>query len=286
MSKFTAEQKKEYAAAKQEEQRTMLADAVQRLCTSEGWLRYLEATAKFPGRSFNNRMLIAFQDPEATLVEGGKTWPKKWDRKVQPEGYEHPIMILAPIMGDVKDKDGNVIKGLDGKPKQRVIFYKSVKIYDVRWTEGKPIPARPEPQPVTGDSHEEYILRASQYIEGMGANVTDTAVEYFTEDEALTFPISANAVNGQVRELVRAAARIGAVTPMAEAELSLSAAQQEVIIESAAYMVCQNIALDTTGMTVPYIASWDEDPKKAQSIMRDFAAIIDEVATAVTEAIS
>jgi hypothetical protein len=283
--------KEDYKAEKQEQQRTLLADAVEKLTTSKGWREYLDATSKFTSRSFNNRILIALQDPDATLVEGGKTWPKKWTRTMLPEGYDNPIFILAPIMVDLKDGDGKVIMGENDKPKQRVAFYKTVKVYDIRYTEGKEIPTVPM-QPLTGDSHEEFMFRATDFIESLGASVREDSVEfYWTQGDSAGGRLTANidatqAVNHRVRQLIKAAAEIVGNDVAASAEEPLSDRERQVVMESATYIIAQNVGLDTADMSIPYIASWGDEPKEAIKAVRTFAKYIDEVVEKVTGAIS
>lgn len=280
--------KEEYAQQKREEQRTLLAEAVERMCSSEGWMNYLDACRKHTARSFRNKILIALQDPESSVVEGAKTWPKKWDRSMLPEGYDNPILILAPIMKPMEDANGNPILGADGKPRQKVVFYKTVKVYDQRYTEGKEIASIPL-EPITGASHEEYLYRAEQYIVSLGVQVEYGTEPFYWRDSPLVAQIDARkAVNSQVRELIRACAEISGVDMFAGMDNEPSDEEKRVTIESAAYLACQAVGLDTSGMTVPYIASWGqgEDAKAALKTLSEFASTIDALAATVTEAIS
>lgn len=283
----------EYKKQQREQQAEMLANAVDALQTSEGWRRYLDTRAKFHKYSFNNLILIAMQRPEATQVAGGKQWVKL-GRKVTPEGYEQPIFILAPIMVPRKDADKNpVINPKTGKPEQVVVGYRSVKVYDVSQTEGDSLPEPVKPEPIEGDSHEEYLLRGVAYIESLGASVTGEGVEYAWEQggkgKRLTAVIPAHQpVNAQVRDMLRAASEIVTNDVAASTEEPLSLLQQEVIVESAAYMAMQTVGLDTTSYTVPYLATivpGEDDPKAIREAFRNFTGLIDEVAKTVTEGI-
>lgn len=277
--------KEEYAKQQREMQRTLLADAVEKLTTSEGWIQYLVHRATLTKRSFNNTILIALQDPEATHVEGAKTWVKKYDRKVQPEGYDRPIIILAPCMVDQKDKDGKPVMGENGKPKQHVAFYRSVKVYDQRWTEGKDLPDVAT-EPITGSSHLEYLYRCEQMATGMGYELTyeDTGKMggwCDIDNKKIAVNIESE-VNGRVRTLIHELAHAHGIDYS-----DYTRPQAEVIVESAAFMVCQSIGLDTTGMSVPYIAKWSAaDDKEKLKTLREFADTIDNLANKIEEAIS
>lgn len=277
--------KEEYAKQQREMQRTLLAEAVERLTTSEGWVRYLETRAKFHRYSFNNTILIALQRPDATQVAGGKSWVKKFDRKVTPEGYDKPIIILAPCMVDQKDPEGNVIMGENGKPKTRVAFYRSVKVYDISDTEGPELPTI-ELEPITGSTHLEYLYRCEQMATAMGYTVSyeDTGEKggYCNIPEKKIAINIESEVNARVRTLVHELAHAHGIDYK-----EYSRPQAEVIVESAAYMVCQSIGLDTSGMSVPYIASWDaEDEKEKLRTLREFADTIDTLANKIEDAIS
>lgn len=290
MSKtYTAEQKAEYAEQKRNEQREMLASAVERMCSSEGWQNYLDARSRFYNYSFFNTILIAWQKPDASQIASAKKWREEFKRQIIKG--QKAIRILAPVIVYLKDDAGQIVRDDEGKKMIKFVWYKGVPVFDVSQTEGEPVPAIPL-EPITGDSHEEFLLRTEQWIESLGASVTRDNVEFHwtqgDEGRRLTAHIDASKpINSQVRDMVRAAASICGTDLAAGYEESLTAKQQEVIIESAAYITCQNIGLDTAGMSIPYIASWDEeDPKKVLAIVKGFAAKIDEAVEIITEAIS
>lgn len=276
--------KEEYAKQQRETQRQMIADAVARLKTSEGWINYITTAAKFYKYSFNNRILIALQNPEASKVAGGKAWPKNFNRKVTPEGYDSPIFILAPCIVDQKDENGKPIMGDNGKPKTFVPFYRSVKVYDISQTEGEDLPEIPL-QPITGSSHLEYLYRAEAMATGMGYEVVyedtgDKGGYCDLKNKKIAVNIESE-VNGRVRTIIHELAHAHGIDYK-----DYTREQAEVIVESAAFMVCQSIGLDTAGMSVPYIASWDGDEKEQLKTLRVFADTIDTLATKIEEAIS
>ena len=54
--------------------------------------RYLAVMSRFHGYSANNRLLIAMQRPDATLVAGYRAWQDKFGRQVRKgeRGMKHP----------------------------------------------------------------------------------------------------------------------------------------------------------------------------------------------------
>lgn len=51
-----------------------LAQAVESIVSGDDWRRMLRVAAKFHRYSFQNQLLISFQNPDATLVAGFKKW--------------------------------------------------------------------------------------------------------------------------------------------------------------------------------------------------------------------
>jgi hypothetical protein len=288
--KFSAEDKKAYADSKREEQRAMLAQAVEALCSSDGWKRYLNTRAKFWNYSFSNTILIALQKPEATQVAGAGKWNKDFDRRVKAEEFRtNSIKILAPMFIYAKDDSGKLIRDDDGNKVIDRVWYKTVEVYDISQTEGEPVPSIPL-EPITGESHEEYLYRAEQYATGeLGYTVDYEALPQerggFCDLGAKRIVVNASrAVNGQVRTIIHEIAHALGID-----YTDYTREEAEVIVESAAYLTCLNVGLDTGGMTVPYIAQWGskgDDPQGALKTLKNFAKVIDELTFKITEAIS
>lgn len=284
---YSTEEKAAYAESKREEQRELLAQAVQNLCSSEGWKRYLDTRAKFWNYSFANTILIALQRPEATQVAGAKKWMKEFNRKVL--SGEKAIKILAPQFVYEKDGKGQFILDDNGQKIIKLIWYKVVNVFDVSQTEGDPVPTVPL-EPVTGESHEEFLYRAEQYATaGLGYTVEYEAMAQeqggYCDLQAKKIVVNASrAVNGQVRTIIHEIAHALGID-----YTDYTREEAEVIVESAAYLTCLNVGLDTSGMTVPYIAQWgskNDDPQGALKTLKTFAKVIDELTFKITEAIS
>jgi hypothetical protein len=279
---YSPEQKKAYAQQKKQEQFELLERAVDNLMTSEGWEQYLNSRAKFHKYSFNNTILIALQRPDATQVAGRQKWAKEFNRKVK-DG-EKSIAILAPNIVYERDGAGNIARDGEGQKIVRFVWFKTVYVFDVEQTEGDPIP-EPEFVQLAGDSHEEYLYRLEQYAKGMGYEVAyDPNLEkrgYMDPVQRKIFIKSNEPINAQVRTLCHEVAH-GLGVDYSD----YSRAQSEVIVESATYLVCRNIGLDTSGMTIPYIASWQsEDQKTKLKLMKQFTEKIDEVSDTILKGV-
>jgi antirestriction protein ArdC len=247
--------------------------AARALLSSEGWRAWAETRATFHEYSMGNTMLIALQRPDATVVAGFKHW-QSLGRQVRKG--EHGIRILAPMVVKQRDADGET----DDDCETRVLF-RTVSVFDVAQTDGEPLP-EPPCEPITGDSHERYIEPLKDLARSMGIAV----YEYEPNGEAQGFydvkgrriVISHRlAQNGKVRTLVHELAHAHGVLysdyPRADAE---------VIVETAAYIVCGALGLDTGGESVPYIAGWGE--ANDVEAIRKHAETVDTIAASIEQA--
>ena len=95
---------------------------------SEVLTTYLGAMAKFHTYSFGNIMLIARQKPDATHVAGYRTWTSL-GRFVR--SGEKGIFILAPMVGNKRNREENAEQNTDAKETQRTLYgFRGVYVFD------------------------------------------------------------------------------------------------------------------------------------------------------------
>ena len=94
---------------------------------------YIEAMSRFHHYSWSNQLLILLQHPEAQHVAGYNTW-LKLHRQVRKG--EKGIAILAPVVTRVEAEDGQVAR--------RLVNFRAVYVFDVRQTDGEPLPPQPD----------------------------------------------------------------------------------------------------------------------------------------------
>lgn len=145
-----------------------LAEAIER-GESKQLKEYLAAMAKFHRYSLGNAMLIAWQRPNATHVAGFHTW-KKLGRQVKRG--EKGIRILAPIVrrrrGQVKgDGTEAETEQQDDQREDGLVTFKSVCVFDVGQTSGKPLP---EFAQVAGEPGQ-FTERLKESVSARGINV-------------------------------------------------------------------------------------------------------------------
>ena len=115
-----------------------LTEGVEKLTSSEEWVRYLDVQRRFHRYSFGNCLLIALQRPDATRVAGFHRWLEL--RRHVRRG-EKGIAILAPIVHRLKVED-------EATGEERTIqsaprAFRVVHVFDVSQTDGDDLPEIP-----------------------------------------------------------------------------------------------------------------------------------------------
>lgn len=248
------------------EGRERLEEAVRDLMTSEGWQRWAETRSRFHSYSLNNTLLIAAQCPTASRVAGYKAW-QKLGRQVRKG--ERGIRIFAPMV--IRSK---VAEGSDDEPATRLLF-KVVSVFDISQTDGEPLPEMPG-APVEGDSHKEYLGTLEDFAATLGYSVTYEALSggtkgYCAPDARRIVVESSMAPNRKVKVLVH---EIAHALGVGYDEYGRKGA--EVIVETATYIVCGTLGLDTSSESLPYVAGWGEGDDL--DALKKHAATVDEIA--------
>jgi antirestriction protein ArdC len=264
--RYSAEQRAEYKQAKQSEQRERVERAVRELLTSEGWRRWAETRATFHNYSMGNCMLIAMQRPDATHVAGFRAW-QSLGRQVRKG--ERSISIMAPLSVMERDASG-------AETGERLTFFRSVSVFDLAQTDGEPLPEVPR-EPITGDSHARYLEPLSAHAHSLGFRVEREDLEHAggycdARGRRIVLSTGLGSANAEVRVLVHELAHAHGVTYK-----DYSREDAEVIVETAAVIVCGSLGLDTSGESIPYIAGWGERGDLAA--IKRHAETVDKIAS-------
>lgn len=109
---------------------------------------FFHLMADFYDYSFNNKLLIAMQNPNVSFVAGYQTWQKKYNRTVKHG--EHGIKILAPSPYKTKIEreiinpvTKTVMLDKNGQPMTELVNieksgFKAITVFDISQTEGEP----------------------------------------------------------------------------------------------------------------------------------------------------
>jgi antirestriction protein ArdC len=274
--RFTEQERAEYRQAKRQEQREQIERATRALLSSDGWRRWVRTRAAFHRYSWHNCALIAMQAPEATQVAGFRRW-QELGRQVR--SGEKAIRILAPmIVGsrDAHDEDDGEERG--GRP----VIFRAVPVFDIAQTDGEPLPRAPR-EPITGDSHRAHLDPLIAHARTLGFTVEREALGPdhggYCDARRRRIVVSStlSSANSEVRVLVHELAHAHGVGYKDHRR-----EDAEVIVETAAIIVCGALGLDTSGESIPYIAGWGE-ANDLQAIGR-YAETVDEIASAIEAA--
>lgn len=219
-----------------------LTDGIARLTSSEGWQRYLDFQAQFHNYSFGNVLLIAAQCHGATRVAGFRAW-QRMNRFVRKG--EKAIWILAPMIyrnAEAEPEDDRVVRG-----------FKYVPVFDLAQTDGEELPE--VCTRLSGDDSAGAFLRMISVAQSIGFSV---------ENAELSGGVNGDCTPDLKRIRVEVgnspAQRVKTLThELAHALLHETFEDRrlaELEAESTAYIVCQNLGVDSSDYSFGYVATW------------------------------
>jgi len=280
----------EERAEKRAAERRLMEDAIEELRSSEGWQRWLRVRRHFHSYSFHNQLLIAYQRPGATRVAGFRRWLAL--------GYavrkgERGLSIWAPCPPSKKKLREWRKAGADPDERPRT-YFRLVKVFDRSQVDplpefpGGPVELDPPILPVEGDG----LAHLFEPLAGFATTLSYTiaveeipgsALGYCSPErqhigvEPISEQFSANAQVGvEIHELAHALVR----TDRREEDPDLTYGDEEVVVECVAHTVCSTVGLDTSGWSVPYMATWGEGDAIAR-----YAELIDRLARRLEDAV-
>jgi antirestriction protein ArdC len=265
-------------ADRRRQARELMERAALSLLTSEGWQQWVRVRTVFRHYSPANTWLIALQAAHATHVAGFRAW-LKLNRCVRKG--ERGIRIWVPMTVKLGNDAGNVQEDENGRELTRIRF-RLTAVFDVSQTEPlpntEPLPLAPPSTPVTGDSHADLLPRLTAFAEELGVPVEyeqlpDSVGGYFHTAEKRIALAEGRAANTTVRTLIHELAHM--LIRRMDSE-SYPYDREEVIVETATYIVCSGAGLDVSGSSIPYVASWGE--QGALAAVQRCAEAIDAIA--------
>jgi Zincin-like metallopeptidase len=151
---------------------------------------------------------------------------------------------------------------------------------------GGPIDLDPPIEPIAGDGLAHLFDPLAEFGEHIGSPVAIEAVPgaasgyYEPATRRIVIDVIGEdfSANAQVATLIHELAHALVRCDRSEEEPKLSYAEEEVVVESAAYTVCGAVGLDTSGFSVPYLTGWSERAGGAEAIER--GALAEELAQA------
>lgn len=244
-----------------------LETAFQGFSGRENWQEFLEFSARFRGYSLNNTILIRIQNPDARYLKGYKSW-QKLGRQVKRG--THGIKIFAPVTYKKKLKDS------DEEEKRYIAGFRLATVFDLSQTEGDDDQL---PVMMTGirsdhdytDMMHRLIERSPVPVElvdmgyaGHGCYFTDTGIIRINERSTST---------QNLKTLFHELGHHFCTQLKEKHEYS----REEFVVESAAYLVCCQLGIDTGEYSIPYLRSWFNDFKGFQIMRKSIEAVTKKI---------
>jgi antirestriction protein ArdC len=261
-----AEKQRKREAAKQraDDLHTRLTEQVEALASSEEWTRYLQTMQSFRQYSFHNLMLIMRQFPTATQVAGYQQW-LKLGRQVRAGETSIKIFGYSTKKYTVEDSDGN-------EQEKRRTIYPVLSVFDISQTEGDPLPEISHE--LSGEDEAGIYDRVEAWLKSDGWNIergdTGTARGY-TSAKTRTVRISDTLTGaGAAKTMLHEAAHVVLHETLDLGEYQEHRGVYEVEAESVAYVVAGMLGMDTSDLSVGYVAGWaDGDAEVLQTTAKN-----------------
>lgn len=229
-----------------------LAAKVAELTSTDEWKRYLDTMKSFRHYSFNNTLLIMVQFPTATRVAGYQQWLKlgrqvrKGAKAIKIFGYSYR-----------KVTEVNPTTGLEET--RKVTFFPVLSVFDISQTDGEPL-AESTVKSLGTDDTAELFDRTATWLTGQGWTVErgDTfPAEGWTDHQAHLVKISDKLAGADAAAvLLHEAAHVVLHAELVAGEYQAHRGACEVEAEATAYVVAGMLGLDTSNLSVGYVAGW------------------------------
>jgi antirestriction protein ArdC len=226
---------------KVQEAMSRLEQGLEQLLSEDAWKQYLQCQSRFHTYSFQNTLLILLQCPNATRIAGFQTW-KTMGRHVRKG--EQGMMILAPLLA----------KTSETTTERSLVGFRTVYVFDVSQTEGKPLPEVSVPR-LEGDATDWPRLRdACPYpiTEMSDLNGANGCFHVATERISLLESLEER---HKAKTLIHEWAH-GLLHATPDEDRVEASEVQELEAESVAFVVADALGWDTSSYSFGYIATW------------------------------
>jgi antirestriction protein ArdC len=220
-----------------------LTEGIAALTTTRQWERWLRAQRSFHRYSFSNTLLILRQFPEATRMAGFHSW-RKLGRFVRKG--EQGIAILAPVTLRPESE-------ADGDDELSPVAYRIAYVFDVSQTDGEPLPEITHR--LGGDDPAGASVRLEKVAAELGYSVAFTQLPGERNGDC-THELRHIRISDRLAPAHRAKTL---AHELAHAILHGDSQDRELAeleAESVAYIVCQELALDSGAYSFGYLAGW------------------------------
>ena len=228
-----------------------LEDGIKDMFTSEKYMGYLNTMSKFHGYSLNNTLLIAAQNPQASLA------PAPYTRKVLHEK-------VNPDTGEIiLDKNGNPEKE---ETEIKLTSFRVVSVFDVSQTEGKELPSMAHDLEGNINDYPLYMqaLKKVSDVPIRFEEIDGAAHGYYNRTTDSIAVKSGMSESQTVKTMIHEIAHSILHNDNAADAGEKNRRTKEVEAESVAYTVCKHFGIDTSDYSFGYIAGWSADKELSE----------------------
>ncbi|MGA3413820.1 ArdC-like ssDNA-binding domain-containing protein [Lactiplantibacillus pentosus] len=254
-----------------------------KLTDSGQFKKYLNTLAKFHHYSARNIDLIYAQNPQATQVAGFKQWQTDFNRTVNKGAKS--IRIAAPIIKKLTPAEQ---KRLDTTDERAIVGYRYLPIFDVAQTSGDPVLSAKDfvkenladHQNVTSlyNAFKDYLNQQPDLkVSEVPLATLNGAKGYFqpsTNEIVIGGDEPDNAL--KLKTLYHEYAH-SQLHGLKSAFKDRPRAYQETQAEAVAYVVMQNIGVDTSNYSLGYVATWAKDTAVIHSVLSEIQQVSNKV---------
>ena len=250
---------------KREEAVELLKAGVNRLSSEQGFKEWLDFARTIKSYSLHNRFLIMLQCPDASIVGGMRNFwnvHQRWVRK-----GEKGIAILAPMILTKKD-------AATWEEQKLVTRFRPVPVFDVKQTEGAPLPASPKPVKLSEEAPADFFDALSYHVTSSGLTLTRQPAHGeengFYEPLAKRINLNPDLSGAQaLKTLAHEVAHWKLHSDEKGRQIPREIAETEA--EAAAYLALHELGIDSAAYSFAYLAGWTAG--NVQAIERSMARI-------------
>ena len=274
------------------------------MANDEQFKKVLDTMAKFHHYSARNVLLIAMQMPSATYVASYENWQKKFNRQVKKGQKGLSIIIPAPYKKKTEREVTDPVTkkpvlDRNGNPKTEEVEvtvprFKVAKVFDLSQTVGDPLPELDVPELAGNAENYQLFMEALREVSPVPIRfgVIPGEAKGYYDNRAKEIVIREGMSESQTMKTAvheAAHARLHDRGTMEAEGVMKDQRTREIEAEAIAYTVLSHYSLDTSGYSIPYLASWSgsRDTKALQDSMDTIrttsAQFIDEVDTFMKE---
>ena len=259
-----------------------LEEGIQEIFSSGKYEDYLKVMSRFHRYSLNNTVLIAMQNPEASLVAGYHAWQKRFERNVLKG--EKAIRIIAPVeekrlvekekidpisKKPVLDSHGNPVLE---EQEVTVKRFRVVPVFDVSQTEGKELPTLAKE--LEGNVRDyDLLFESLQAVSPVPIEFKEMKAGkdgyYHLKDKKIALRQGMSEIQTLATVIHEIShAKLHDRDPQQRGskgtEIEKDQRTQEVEAESIAYAVCQYYGIETADNSFGYLAGWSSGKELAE----------------------